>query len=56
MHQEHDTGTLVPGKLADLVVLDRDLFQVPASAINEARVTATYFGGREVYRADASGG
>jgi predicted amidohydrolase YtcJ len=32
-------------------VLDRNLFEVEPSAIDEARVVRTYLGGREVYRA-----
>lgn len=49
MHQEHDTGTLEPGKLADLVVLNANLFDVEPTAINETRVLATYLAGERVY-------
>jgi len=49
MHQEDDTGTLEAGNLADLVVLDRNLFEIEAAAINETRVLRTYLGGRQVY-------
>ncbi|WBG62563.1 amidohydrolase [Pseudomonas citronellolis] len=45
-------GSLAPGKQADLVVLDRDLFSVPDAELGEAKVLHTLFGGREVYRAD----
>ena len=34
---ENETGSLEVGKLADLIVLDRDLFKVPAEDINKAR-------------------
>jgi predicted amidohydrolase YtcJ len=47
---ESRLGVLRPGMLADLVVLDRDLFRVPAREINRARVRATVVGGRIVYR------
>lgn len=48
----HDeTGTLLPGMLADLVVLDRDVFTAPAEEIAEARVHSTYVGGTRVYSA-----
>ncbi|MEU9703346.1 amidohydrolase [Streptomyces sp. NPDC047981] len=48
----HDeTGTLLPGMLADLVVLDRDIFTAPAEEIAEARVHSTYVGGTRVYSA-----
>jgi len=49
MHQEDDTGTLEAGNLADLVVLDRNLFEIEPAQINEARVLRTYLGGRQVY-------
>ncbi|MFJ3583439.1 amidohydrolase [Streptomyces sp. NPDC090127] len=48
----HDeTGTLVPGMLADLVVLDRDIFTGPPEEIADARVDSTYVGGARVYSA-----
>lgn len=48
---EKETGSLEAGKSADLVVLDRNLFLVPASQIHKSKVLLTYFQGREVYRA-----
>ncbi len=47
---ENTKGTLTPGKLADLVVLDADLFAIPAEAIAEVQVRFTVVGGRVVYR------
>ncbi|MCK7476241.1 MAG: amidohydrolase family protein [Candidatus Moduliflexus flocculans] len=41
-----------PGKLADLVVLDRDIFAIPPEGIGEARVRMTVFDGRIVYGTD----
>ena len=49
MHQEGDTGTLAPGKLADLIVLDRNLFEIEPAQINETRVLRTYFAGEQVF-------
>lgn len=46
-------GTLEPGKLADYIVLDRDLFAVPSREIGDAQVLETHFGGRLVYSAAA---
>ncbi|MBE9507502.1 MAG: amidohydrolase [Chloroflexi bacterium] len=46
---EDRLGSLAPGKLADLIVLDRDIFTCDPMAIAEARVEATMIGGRFVY-------
>jgi predicted amidohydrolase YtcJ len=43
------TGSLTPGKYADLVVLDTDLFAVPADRIKGAKVDLTMLAGRVVY-------
>ena len=43
---ERDLGTLEAGKLADLVVLDRDLFAVPEKEIKDIPVYMTMVGGR----------
>jgi hypothetical protein len=47
---EGETGTITVGKIADLVVLDTDLFRVPPERISDARVDLTVFEGRVVYR------
>lgn len=47
---EDETGSLKAGNLADLVVIDRDIFKVPAEDINNARVLMTVLEGREVFR------
>ncbi len=48
---EKDKGTIEAGKLADLVVLDKDLFKLPADRIRDARVVMTFVGGKAVYEA-----
>lgn len=50
MHQEDHVGSLELGKRADIVVLDRNLFDIPATEINEASVLMTYFDGALVYK------
>jgi predicted amidohydrolase YtcJ len=50
-HLDHDTGTIERGKLADLVVLDRDPFAHPAAEIGSTGVLATYVQGEPVYLA-----
>jgi len=51
--EEKDSGSLEVGKLADLIVLDRNLFEIPPEQIHQTRVLWTLFEGREVYRAAA---
>ena len=46
---ERRRGSLVPGRLADLVVLDRDPVTCPPEELAEVRVTATMLAGRWVY-------
>jgi predicted amidohydrolase YtcJ len=43
------TGSLTPGKYADVVILDRDLLRVPADEIVKAAVDVTILAGRVVY-------
>ncbi|MFZ8986115.1 MAG: amidohydrolase [Steroidobacteraceae bacterium] len=45
-------GSIESGKSADLIVLDRNLLEIPIKEVSDARVLQTYFRGREVYRAD----
>ncbi len=47
---ERETGSLEVGKSADLIVLDRNLFEIPPHEISNARVLLTLFAGREVFR------
>jgi predicted amidohydrolase YtcJ len=46
---EASKGTVEPGKLADLVVLDRDIFVLPPEEIGSAKVLWTVFDGRIVF-------
>jgi predicted amidohydrolase YtcJ len=48
-HEEKLRGTIREGKMADLVVLDRDPLEVPLGKIGEIRVLSTVVGGRIVY-------
>jgi predicted amidohydrolase YtcJ len=45
-HDEHRRGKLLPGFLADLVVLDRDPYELEPEQLREVKVVATMLGGR----------
>ena len=43
------TGSVEVGKSADLIVLERNLFDIPADEIADTKVLTTYFEGQPVY-------
>lgn len=47
--REAELGRIAAGCLADFVILDRDVLAVPPSEVLDARVLATYVGGRCVF-------
>jgi hypothetical protein len=49
-------GTLESGRLADVVVLDRDLFETPAERLSDVQVELTLLGGSVAYSAGTLGG
>ena len=48
--KEKELGTLEPGKLADLIVIDRDFLTVPTNEIGQIQVLITMVGGKVVYQ------
>jgi hypothetical protein len=46
---ERETGSIEVGKLADLVILDRNLFAIPPEQIHDAQVVRTLLEGKTVY-------
>jgi hypothetical protein len=48
-HEEKEKGSLEVGKLADLIIIDRDVLTCPVDEIRRVRVLATFVGGRLVY-------
>jgi len=51
---EDETGSLEAGKLADFLVLDRDLFTIDPAEIPKTRVLRTVVGGEVVYQAEGA--
>jgi len=49
--REKEKGSITPGKLADIVVLNSDLFAMPSEKIKDATVRFTIVGGKVVYEA-----
>lgn len=49
--EENLKGTITAGKLADLVVLSRDILTIPPEEILKTKVVVTIFNGRVVYQA-----
>jgi predicted amidohydrolase YtcJ len=49
-HREETEGSLEPGKLADLIVVSQDLFNIDPHKIGDTKVLLTMVGGRAVYR------
>lgn len=50
LHQADITGSITVGKQADLVVLERDLFDIPETQIEDVRVLLTLLDGEKVFR------
>ena len=48
-HREQTEGSLQPGKVADLIVLDQNLLEAPSNKIADTQVELTMVGGKVVY-------
>ena len=52
-HREKTEGSVVVGKVADLIMLDRNIFEVEARSIDKTNVVLTIVGGKIVYEPSA---
>jgi hypothetical protein len=50
--EEQIKGTIETGKLADFVVLDQNIFEIPRTQIRNVKVLRTVVGGKAAYSAD----
>lgn len=48
-HLDKETGSIAPGKDADLIVLDHNIFEIPATEIGKTKVLLTLFAGKPVF-------
>jgi predicted amidohydrolase YtcJ len=49
-HLEGSLGAIAPGMVADLVVLSKDPYEIPARELHEINVITTYIGGEVVFQ------
>ncbi len=52
--QEHEIGSIEKGKLADMVIWDKDFYTVPSDKIKDVKAEMTILGGKIVYRCNAT--
>ena len=52
--QEKEKGSITPGKLADMVLLDHDIFNIPPQTIRDTKVVKTFVGGKLVWDASTT--
>jgi predicted amidohydrolase YtcJ len=53
--EEDRKGALEPGKLADFIIVDRNVLTVPADELKDVKVLQTFVSGRSVYEVPSAG-
>jgi hypothetical protein len=53
--QERETGSIEAGKLADLVILEKNLFEIAPHDIHRVRVMRTILEGKTVFKREGAG-
>lgn len=48
-HFDKQLGSIAKGKIADLIIVDRDIFKIPIAEVAKAKVLVTFFEGKPVY-------
>jgi predicted amidohydrolase YtcJ len=54
MNFDHATGSLEAGKVADFIVIDRDVFTVPVTTVHDTKVLMTFIAGEKVFELAAA--
>ena len=50
--EEDRKGSIEPGKLADMIIIDRDILSCPVDDIKDTKIIRTILGGKTVYLSD----
>lgn len=48
--EEHTKGSVEPGKIADMIILDRDILSIPTEEIKDVKVLTTIVDGKVVFK------
>jgi predicted amidohydrolase YtcJ len=52
-HREKTEGSIEPGKVADVIIVNKNIFEIDTHSIGDTKVTTTIVGGKIVYEADS---
>lgn len=47
--EENEKGNIAPGKLADFIIIDKDIMSAPINEVPKTNVEKTFLGGKQVY-------